>query len=156
MQSGSFATWLESAVVAYARENVESGRWPEIGALARSRDAFRSLLPAGIATPDNYLFEILEGEAGPLVGFVWYAMDRKHGSCQAFIYDVVILEAFRRRGHARRALLALEQHAANLGATAVGLNVFAGNHGAQALYRALGYVATNINLSKQMDPAAPA
>jgi ribosomal protein S18 acetylase RimI-like enzyme len=150
MRSETWSGYLESAILGYARENVESGRWSEVGAVERSRDDFHSLLPAGIATPDNYLFEVLEKEAGPLVGFVWYAMDRKHGSCQAFIYDLEILAAHRRKGHARRALLALEQHAAALGATAVGLNVFATNRIAQELYHKLGYATTNVNMSKSL------
>jgi ribosomal protein S18 acetylase RimI-like enzyme len=150
MQPGNYGSYLDAAIAGYAQENVEAGRWSEVGAYERSRDDFHALLPEGIATPDNYLFEVLEEEAGPLVGFVWYALNRKHGSCSAYIYDLVIHEPFRRKGHARRALLALEQHAVALGATAMGLNVFATNDGAQKLYRELGYVATNVNMSKPL------
>jgi ribosomal protein S18 acetylase RimI-like enzyme len=150
MRSGVYASYLEAAIQGYARENVAAGRWPEVGALERSRDDFHALLPAGIDTPDNYLFEILEGEDDPVIGFIWYALGRKRGSCLAFIYDLEILEAHRRKGHARRALLALEQHAAERGATAVGLNVFAANHVAQELYRKLGYAVTNFNMSKPL------
>ncbi len=150
MQPGSYAGYLDAAIREYARENVEAGRWSEVGAYERSRDDFHALLPAGIATPDNYLFEVLEDEAGPVVGFVWYAVERKHGSCSAFIFDLEIHAPYRRKGHARRALLALEKHAVSLGATALGLNVFATNHGAQKLYRELGYATTNVNMSKPL------
>jgi len=150
MQTETYATYLETAILGYASENVEAGRWPELGAFERSRDEFHALLPAGIATPDNHLFEILDSEGGQVVGYVWYTLRRNHGACLAFIYDLEIMEAHRRKGHARRALLLLEQHAVELGATTVGLNVFATNHGAQELYRKLGFATTNFNMSKPL------
>ena len=85
-----------------------------------------------------------------MVGFVWYAMQCKRGACAAFIYDLEVLEAHRRQGHATRALAAVEQHAARLGATQVALNVFSGNRAAQALYSRLGFVVTNINMLKRL------
>src|SRR5688572_30197531 len=117
MQPGSYALYLEAAILGYARENVAAGRWPEAGSVERSRESFVSLLPQGLSTPDNHLFEVL-GEGGLLAGFIWYALDRKHGACSAFIYDLEILEAQRRKGHATRALAAVERHAAERGATA--------------------------------------
>jgi ribosomal protein S18 acetylase RimI-like enzyme len=152
MQPATYPAYLDAAILAYAQENIESGRWPEAGAIERSTDDFNALLPAGIATPDHYLFEVLEHAAGSIAGFVWYALEHRHGSCQAFIYDLVIHERYRRQGHARRALQALEQHARSRGATAMGLNVFATNQGAQQLYQELGYIATNVNMSKPLPP----
>ena len=39
---------------------------------------------------------------------------------------------------------------AGAGAATIGLNVFANNNGAQALYRKLGYVPTNFNMRKRL------
>jgi ribosomal protein S18 acetylase RimI-like enzyme len=150
MPAGTYPTYLEAAILGYAHENVTAGRWPEPGSMERSRDDFLSLLPAGLATPDNHLFELLDKEDGAVVGFVWYAMQRKRGACTAFIYDLEILEAHRRQGHGTRALAAVEQHAAKLGATAMALNVFTGNRAAQDLYSRSGFVVTNMNMLKRL------
>lgn len=150
MRPETYPAYLEAAIAGYARDNVAAGRWPEVGALERSREDFESLLPAGLDTPDHFLFEILEADAGPLVGFVWYAIERKHGSCGAYVYDLEVKAEHRRQGHALRALRALESLAAASGADALGLNVFADNLGAQELYRRLGYVTTNFNMRKSL------
>lgn len=150
MPPGNFPAYLESAIHGYARENVESGRWPEIAAVERSREAFHSLLPQGIATPDNYFFEIAESADSPAIGFVWYAVQHRHDTCEGFIYDLEILEPHRRRGHAGRALQAVEKHACEQGVRALGLNVFATNHQAQRLYARLGYATTNLNMRKPL------
>jgi ribosomal protein S18 acetylase RimI-like enzyme len=155
MQAQTYAGYLEAAIVGYAQDNVTAGRWPELGALERSREDFDALLPQGLATPDNHLFEILDGESGPIVGCVWYAIERKHGACAAYVYDLEIKLEHRRKGHALRALQALEVRAQASGAVSIGLNVFADNAGAQSLYRRLGYKPTNINMYKALaKPAA--
>lgn len=150
MRQETYPAYLQAAVSGYAQENVTAGRWAEIGALERSREEFQTLLPAGLETPDNFLFEVAEEEAGPLIGFVWYAISTKHGSRTAYIYDLELKEENRRKGHAFRALKILESIAAAAGATSIGLNVFINNPTAQALYRKLGYAPTNINMRKHL------
>ena len=153
MRPETFPDYLEAAIAGYAQDNVSAGRWPEVGALERSREDFQSLLPAGLDTPDNFLFEILEERASLLVGFVWYTIERNHGSCIAYIYDLELKAEHRRKGHALRALQALESLAAADGATSIGLNVFANNLAAQQLYRRLGYEPTNFNMRKSLHKA---
>ena len=70
------------------------------------------------------------------------------------VYNIEIGAAHRRKGHAFRALQALEAMAVAAGATSIGLNVFAFNTGAQALYRKLGYATTNFNMRKRLAPPA--
>ncbi len=150
MRPASFATYVEASVAAYAGDNVRAGRWDKAGAVERSRADFASLLPQGLDTPDNFLFEILEREHGPVVGFAWLALERKHAPVTAYIYNIQIHAAHRRKGHAFRALRALEAKAAAAGAQSIGLNVFAFNVEAQALYRKLGYATTNCNMRKPL------
>ena len=152
MRAEAFTAWVQQAVSGYADDNVAVGRWPAEGALERSRAEFASLLPQGLATPEHHLFEILAGEAGPTVGFLWFAVDVQHGQRGGFVYDVGILPAFRRQGHARRAFQALEPLARALGLTSIGLHVFGHNPGAQALYAQLGYGVTGLNLLKRLPP----
>ena len=151
MRPAIYTSYLESAVAGYAEENVASGRWPKEGALERSRADFQLLLPQGLATPGHYLYEIVAGEGGPTVGFLWFAAEDRHGMRSAFVYDIQIKEEYRRRGHASRAFLALESIVAGLGLPSIGLHVFGHNHAAQALYGQLGYTVTDINMIKPLN-----
>jgi ribosomal protein S18 acetylase RimI-like enzyme len=153
MQDNTYPAYVEAAIAGYADDNVTSGRWPQAGAIERSREDFESLLPHGLDTPDNFLFEIFEEANGPTVGYVWYKLERKHGSCAAYVYDLEVKLEHRRKRHALNALEALELLAAELGASSIGLNVFAKNAGAQALYQKLGYVPTNFNMRKSLPRA---
>ncbi len=152
MHSDHFQAYAEAAVAGYAQDNVSAGRWPATGALERSRADFESLLPQGPDTPGHFFYEILADARGPVVGFLWLAVERRHGAVSAYVYDVEVLPVHRRRGHALRALQAAESIAIAAGATAIGLNVFADNGAAQALYRKLGYRPTNFNMRKNLEP----
>jgi len=66
------------------------------------------------------------------------------------VYDIVIQQEYRRRGHAMRALQALEVEASLLGLAGAALQVFGYNEGAIALYRKLGFEPTNINMYKAL------
>jgi ribosomal protein S18 acetylase RimI-like enzyme len=150
----AFAAYVEAAVAGYAQDNIDAGRWPAEGALARSQADFASLLPQGLATPDHHLFEILAHAGGPVVGVLWLALEARHGLRGAFVYDIEIHEPHRRQGHATRTFRALEALAVEMGASSVGLHVFAHNPGAQALYARLGYAVSGINMLKPLEPPA--
>jgi ketosteroid isomerase-like protein/N-acetylglutamate synthase-like GNAT family acetyltransferase len=112
-----------------------------------SKQEYRELLPQGPETPENHLFTILDHEAVP-VGVLWFAVKTKFNARIAFVLDVSVSEGRRRQGHARRALLALEDEVRKLGLSGIALHVFGHNTGAQALYSKLGYQPTNISLFK--------
>ena len=150
MRQAVFAAYLESAVAGYAEDNVASGRWPAEGALARSRADFEESLPQGLATPDNFLFEIMSEAEGPPVGFLWFAVVEKNGVQSAFVYDIEVKAEYRRRGYARAALEAVEPLARELGLSSIGLHVFAHNTGAHTLYGSLGYRVTGMNMLKPL------
>ena len=150
MPAEAYAAYAESSAAGYAEDNIASGRWPEEGALERSRAEFEALLPQGLATPDNHVHEIKAAQGGPTVGALWFAVQARDGVRSAYVYDVFIQPEHRRQGHARRAFLALEPLAAAMGATHIGLHVFGHNLGAQALYRQLGYGVTGTNLKKRL------
>lgn len=146
----AFASYLETAIEDYARDNIDSERWPKEKARELSRSAFRELLPQGLATADNLFFEIVESAAGRTFGYLWVAVESRHGMREAFVYDLKIDEAYRRQGHAQRAMLALESILGGLGLSRIGLHVFGHNQAAQALYRKLGYLVTDINMRKNI------
>ncbi len=150
MRPEVFADVMASSIAAYASDNVAAGRWPQAGALERSRAEFQSELPQGLATPDNVLLEIRATADGPLVGHLWFAVRSQHGRRTAFVYDVEVRPEHRRQGHARRAFEALESLAGELGVVSIGLHVFGFNTPAQALYGALGYTVTGMNMNKPL------
>ena len=142
-----FELWLTTAIPEFARDKVSSGQWPEDAALELSRKAYAELLPQGRTTPKNHLYAVLDQE-GATVGTLWFAEQERAGRRIAYVYEIVILSAYRRLGHGRRAFEALEDIAAQLGLSGIALHVFGHNHAAHSLYQQLGYAATNINMFK--------
>lgn len=150
MSDTFFLQFLETMAEDYAKENVKSGRWPQKNSLERSRDEIAKLLPQGVATPDNYLFEIKTESDGQTAGYIWFAVNERQGDRSAFIYEVSVFPEFRRQGHARAAFLQLEAKVRELGLNSIGLNVFYHNSAAQALYAGLGYAPTNLTMVKAL------
>ncbi len=147
-----FDAWRAATIPAYANDKVKSGQWSAESALELSRKAVEELLPQGPATPDNYLFTILDLADNP-VGTLWFAAQDRGGTRVAYVYDVVVAPAHRRQGHAARAFDALEMEVARLGLDGIALHLFGHNSSAHALYVKLGYVATNISMFKPVAPA---
>ena len=150
MGQDAFAAFVKASTASYAEENVLAGRWPATGALERSRNEFQKLLPDGLATPDNFVFEIQLDGSQVAVGALWLAVMTNGGSRTGHIYQLQIHEAYRRRGFATAALMAAEDFCSARGITSLGLHVFEFNQGAKALYDTLGYSVTSYNMSKSV------
>jgi ribosomal protein S18 acetylase RimI-like enzyme len=147
-----FARWRSVAVPAYAASKVQSGAWDEASALALAEQETNTLLPAGKDTPDHFMCSIVDDD-GVAVGTLWFAIQPRAGTRVAYVYDIAIDPPQRRKGHAARALGALEGEVRRMGLSGIALHVFGHNHAAQALYARLGYQPTNINLFKPVDAA---
>jgi ribosomal protein S18 acetylase RimI-like enzyme len=141
-----FITW---AVADYAQEQVKAGTWQSENAMELSKKAFDTLLPDGLLTVDHYLYVIV-GEANNQVGYLWFGIRKEGGSHFALLCDLVIFETYRRRGHASRALLAMEDEVRSQGVTKILLHVFGHNEKARALYRKSGYVERNVTMVKEI------
>jgi ribosomal protein S18 acetylase RimI-like enzyme len=150
MQAEAFPAFFELAVAGYADDNVASGRWLEHEAVQLAQSETQRLLPQGVATPDHYLYEIKGESSADPVGFLWFAALPRGSRRVAYLFQLHVHSPFRRRGHARAALAALEQLAIGLGLAGVALNVFGSNVEAQALYRAAGYGVTSIGMHKDL------
>ncbi len=148
MTANRFDRYLEYAIAGYAQDNVDSGRWPKATALARSKDAFQSLLPQGLDTPNHHLMEIQSVKPVQEVGILWLFIEHNFDIGTAFIYDIEIAPQFRRQGYALSAMAAMEAMVRTMGVSAIGLHVFAHSHGAQQLYQKLGFRSTGTNMIK--------
>lgn len=153
MSEAEFLTFVEDTVPAYAADKVASGQWRADEALALSRRELAALLPQGLATPGHHLYTLRETAGGEMVGRIWIAEQQRAGSKVAYVYDVAILAAHRRKGHAKRAFEAIEREARAQGIEGIALHVFGHNRGAQALYESLGYRPTNIHMFKDLAAA---
>ena len=150
MRAEEFALFFEMAVASYAADNVAVGRWSKSDAIDLSRAENERLLPQGLATPNAFLYEVLTEVGGTTVGYLWFSAVARGSAKGAFVYQVQIKPEFRRRGHARAALEAIEGIAMAEGLSSVALNVFAHNAGARALYGSLGYGVTSVNMLKPL------
>ncbi len=143
-----YDSWLARTVGEYAEEKVQAGNYDAGEALERAEQEFSELLPEGPVTPGQYMFSIVDASAGERVGVVWFAEIQRGPRREAFVYDLIVHEPFRRRGFARAAMLALEDEVRGLGIERIGLHVFGHNRAAWALYDQLGYEVTNVNMGK--------
>jgi ribosomal protein S18 acetylase RimI-like enzyme len=154
MTEQELPNYLAHVIPEYAHDKVRAGNWTEDQALELSRQEIQRLLPDGVSTKDNYLFsiELVEGEAQAVakVGVIWFAVVEWQQRRFAYIYDLVIDEARRRKGYAEQAMLALEDKVKALGLNTIALQVFGFNHAAQALYKKVGYEITNIHMAKSL------
>ncbi len=151
MTQDDFVAYAADAVPRYAAEKITSGQWAIADALELSRKTLDELLPQGLATPDNYFFTIRDSHEQASVGVLWFAVQDRAGKRIGYVYEISIKPEHRRKGHARRALLALEERARGLGLLGMALHVFGHNTLAHAFYAKLGYRPTNISMFKAID-----
>jgi GNAT superfamily N-acetyltransferase len=130
----------------YAAEIVASGSASPAQAAAKAAADMATLLPTGRDTPNHFFF--MASAAGDDVGWLWLEVEAAPGGVRAFVFDIVVDEQFRRRGHGRAIMKGAEREARDRGATTLSLNVFGHNHGARALYDSLGYRPTETLLRK--------
>jgi ribosomal protein S18 acetylase RimI-like enzyme len=153
ISDAEYASWAQETIPAYAKDKVESGAWSEAESLEKSRAELEALLPEGKDTKDNFLFSIL-AEDGVPVGMLWFSVKERAGDRIAYVYNIEVAAMHRRKGHAQRALQALELETKRLGLAGIALHVFGHNTTAQALYAKLGYVPTNISMFKAVRTGA--
>lgn len=150
MAAAEVTRFIDALIPDYAREHVRQSGWDEGTALERARAEVAHLLPEGRDTPGHWFFSIVARPEQTPVGRLWFALRPPAQGGGGFIYDIEIDPPFRRRGHAREALLALEAFAREQGIAQIGLHVFGDNAGAIELYRQLGYETTNLLMRKRV------
>ena len=139
------AAWVPVAMELYEQARREAGDDAAQAAAAR-RASEERFFPDGALAEGQLAHTILvDGEDA---GWLW--LGPWQDGPEWWVWDVRVHESFRRRGVARTALLEAEGVAREHGATSLGLNVFANNEAAIALYTALGYRPTSLHMSKAL------
>lgn len=151
MSRAGFEAYVERLAVEYAEDKVAAGNWSVDVALSRSREEIAQLLPRGHATPGHALFDLTLPEEKEPVGVLWLSTMEEAGARKGFIYDVWIRPDLRRKGLGTMAMVEAERWAKAHGLVSLGLHVFGHNRAALALYEKLGYVITNLNLTKALN-----
>jgi ribosomal protein S18 acetylase RimI-like enzyme len=146
MGEAEFAAYREHALDDYSRPG-RIGNWPSAEIAERE---FHRQLPQGLATPDQHLLVIEDAVTAFSVGFLWMAVRQRDTGPEAFVFDLVILPAFRRRGFAEAAMLELEIYVRDLGVAQISLHVFEHNAAARALYDKLGFVPIGKRMGKKL------
>ena len=150
MSEESFAWYKANSSPNYARDKVASGEWEEDDALDKARELFDEMMPQGLDTPDNFLFEIVDEWDDVTVGMLWFKVEERGGDREAYVCDIFVKPEHQRKGHASRAFRRLEDTVKDLGLSGIGLNVFGNNVQAHRLYERLGYEPLNIYMFKPM------
>ncbi len=144
MTAAEFVLWRAAFVREWAVDLAQVRELSDEAALAEAIRRTDSDLPAGVETPGHFLCVLMDGAQA--VGTLWYSID----DGRAFIDDVSIDPACRRRGYAQQALALLEQEAVARGCSHVSLNVYRHNPAAISLYEKCGYVATQQLMQKRL------
>jgi ribosomal protein S18 acetylase RimI-like enzyme len=150
MNATEYQAYLDISIREYAEDKVQAGNWQPEEALERSAQDFQKLLPDGVATRDQYLYNIEDETLAVTVGMIWLARIMQGAHAIMFIYDFRIDEPYRRKGYGEQAMRAAEDQAKTLGLDTIALHVFGHNQAARALYEKLGYEITNINMAKKL------
>jgi len=143
-----FQAFRARAESEYADAHVAAGEWPAERARELAASETDALLPQGAQTPKMLLLTA-EAESDGVVGRVWVGLEHERRS-GAWIYDIEIDDAHRGKGYGRALLSAVEELVLRHGSDAIGLNVFADNEIARALYDSSGYQASSLHMRKPL------
>jgi ribosomal protein S18 acetylase RimI-like enzyme len=133
-------SYLPHAQRGYADDLVRAGALDEDRALRTAVADYSSLDEEGMTYVAGYADVDGAEEWVGVIGWARKGFDSDHEESTLYIYDLEVFEKFRRRGFGEGLLAHAAAEAERAGADAVRLTVWAGNDGAQALYRRLGFV----------------
>jgi len=71
MPESDLQAYLDKAIPNYAADNIKAGYWTEEEGLNKARDTFKRLLPDGMNTKDQYIYNVHDAEADQRVGIIW-------------------------------------------------------------------------------------
>ena len=146
MTDDAVAAYLAAIAGPYASARAAADHVPLDAAERFVSAQHAALLPDGPRTPGHRFFRIVSAASRETVGHVWFHVDA--AAAQAFVYDITIDPAHRRRRFATSALTWVESIARDAGCATLALNVFAENPGALALYHILGFQTVSRHLNK--------
>lgn len=146
MNDAQCEAFLEACLAPYIADRAEADFVSLAEAEQFARGQHARILPQGRLTVGHRFLRIMAG-AEP-VGGIWIYTDPQRR--EAFLYNIMIEPDRRRQGFATAALTAAEELLRSEGCRVLGLNVFATNAAALALYHRLGFRTASSYLNKQL------
>lgn len=150
MTESEYRAYLDTLHTGYAEEQVKAGSWPADQALELAKAEIREMLPDGLASKNNFLYSLIAPNESSPVGILWIMIRERNKQKEAFIADIIIYDAYRRRGYGAQALKALEEAVKGMGIHRIRLQVFGHNLAARDLYEKSGYETVNIYMEKRV------
>lgn len=142
MTAEQYSEFMDAHLSRYEQEIIDTGARPE-AARKKATDDLARALPNGRESPGQALFAAYVGDVA--IGSLWLGLA---DSDQAWIYYVLVDEAYRGRGYGRTLMTAAEDECRSRGVHALGLNVFGGNTTARRLYESMGYAVSAQQMRK--------
>jgi GNAT superfamily N-acetyltransferase len=152
MTEESFAAYLVGAIDEYAQEIHESTGATLEEALVRAGKEYDELLPRGLASDGQVLFDVVETAGARVVGVLWLGL---RPPSAAFVYDVHLHPEHRGRGLGRATMRAAAAWCRDARLGVLGLNVFGQNTVARRRYDSEGYRVVVEELRRPLPPAPP-
>jgi ribosomal protein S18 acetylase RimI-like enzyme len=143
-EAAELAEWLARSTAAYIEQRVAAGDTAQ-EATENAAASMRDTFPDGSPAPGQLAGKVLSGDQP--VGELWIGRFGRDPA-RWWVWNIEIGEEFRGRGLGRRTMLLAEEIARANGATSLGLNVFAHNEVARALYSSLGYRESSVQMRK--------
>ncbi|MEK5025545.1 GNAT family N-acetyltransferase [Paenibacillus sp. FSL M7-1046] len=150
MDEMAFQFFWSQSTRDYAEDKIKAGAWDAETALRQSQEEMVRFLPKGLHTDGAYLYSVMETESNTQAGYIWFNVTEARTGREAFIYDIYIFEPYQGKGYGKQALLALDESAREMGVSKIGLHVFGQNNRAFELYKKMGYLVTDITMSKTL------
>ncbi|MGB7605052.1 MAG: GNAT family N-acetyltransferase [Lutisporaceae bacterium] len=148
MTKEEFGIYRAKLIKSYAATLANNMRRSLEAAMVMSEQQIEGLLKDGVDTKDHYVFNVVDNVSSEKVGILW--VNIKPEEKRSFIFDIEIMSEHQGKGYGKATLKELEVFMKEMGIKQIGLNVFADNTMAKALYEKLGYAVTNMNMVKDL------
>ena len=146
MNDAEFAESFERNVTRLAGDCVRRGVWVKEKGAEAARAELNAYFPRGRESLEHHFVKAMVERKQ--VGEAWYSAREAGGKVRFWIDWLWIDPQQRRRGYATAVIQRLSREAATLGADRIGLNVFADNPNAIALYTKLGFTTAFLGMSR--------
>ena len=153
LRDEEFPVFHELLVHEYIRGLVDDAGMDRAAAEEKAAADLASVFPkATSAEPNHRIYFLEDAETGQTAGYLFWAERRPPGSqeTRAYLYELFVDEAFRRRGLGLRALELLEGDVRDRGLPGIDLNVWGGNAAARSLYGRAGFAERAVFMSKEL------
>ncbi|MFD2611244.1 GNAT family N-acetyltransferase [Paenibacillus gansuensis] len=151
MNESQYARFRERSLRDFAADKVKIGAWSEDEVPKLAEAAFLRFLPEEADTPGAHFLAVIDENQSLHVGEIWLQISESPAGTSAFLYDIVIYEAFQGQGYGKQTMAALDDTARGLGARSISLHVFGFNERARHLYEKSGYIITDYHMTKELN-----